>query len=439
MIGYYRRLIPNFNKTASVLYDLLQEKSDMIWWPKHTTAVQSLKNSLAEVTQVKLFDPDKDIVIKTDASKYAVGAVLEQDGQPIAFESRELGPREQLLPAYEAELLAIVHALMKWKHFIGNRKVTVETEHATLGRMPTQKEVSSKLGYWLDKLVEFNLHVIYKPGRQNVVADAISRRPDFVGAIRDDQVWSIERTWRNAYTSCEQFKTVAKMCQEARLQKQTGEKESIVAEGREYGWQGRYLSVRTRAGWRVCVPGKLLRKEIMLHFHDHILAGHPGVERTRATIRQLFWWPKTDDDIETFVKSCVSCAKGKASHQREGGLLQPLPIPNAPWEEIAMDLIVGLPPTREGWDAIVTIICRLTKMAHFIPCIHTVTAQELASLLVREVIRLHGVPSAIVSDRDTRFTSDLWREMCQILDITQRCLPLTIRRQMGKRNVAIRP
>ncbi|PHJ16379.1 retrotransposon ty3-gypsy subclass, partial [Cystoisospora suis] len=125
MIGYYRRLIPNFNKTASKLYGVLQEKSDMIWWPKHTRAVETLKSDLAEVTQVKLFDPDKDFVIKTDASKYAVGAVLEQDGQIIAFESRKLGPREQRLPAYEAALLAIVHALMKWKHFIGDRKVTV--------------------------------------------------------------------------------------------------------------------------------------------------------------------------------------------------------------------------------------------------------------------------------------------------------------------------
>ncbi|PHJ16338.1 retrotransposon ty3-gypsy subclass [Cystoisospora suis] len=174
MIGYYRRLIPNFNKTASVLCDLLQEKSDMIWWPKHTKAVETLKSDLAELSQVKLFDPDKDIVIKTDASEYAVGAVLEHDGQRNAFEPPKLGPREQGLPAYDAELLAVVHALMKWKHFIGDRKVTVETDHATLGSMLVQKEVSPRLGYCLDKLAEFNLNVVYKPCRQNIVADAIS-------------------------------------------------------------------------------------------------------------------------------------------------------------------------------------------------------------------------------------------------------------------------
>ncbi|PHJ24861.1 retrotransposon ty3-gypsy subclass [Cystoisospora suis] len=87
-----------------------------------------------------------------------------------------------------------------------------------------------------------------------------------------------------------------------------------------------------------------------------------------------------DRDIENFVKSCVACARGKASHQKGGGLLHPLAIPVAAWEEIRMDLILGLPTTREGHDAIVTIVCRLTKMAHFIPCVHTISAQELAKM-----------------------------------------------------------
>ncbi|PHJ18646.1 transposon related, partial [Cystoisospora suis] len=143
-------------------------------------------------------------------------------------------------------------------------------------------------------------------------------------------------------------------------------------------------------------------------------------ERTRAAIRQIFWWPNMDNEIKLFVKSCVQCAKGKSSHLRPGGLMQPLSIPNVPWEEIAMDLILGLPKTREGWDAILTIVCRLIKMSHFIPTRHNASAEDIAVLLVREVIRLHGVPSAIVSDRDTRFTSEVWRIMCKRLAIEQK-------------------
>ncbi|PHJ18468.1 reverse transcriptase, partial [Cystoisospora suis] len=89
-----------------------------------------------------------------------------------------MGTRDRFLLAYESELLAIVYALTKWKSFIGGKPVTVETDHATLSRMLTQKHVTSRLGYWLDKLADFNIKIVYKPGKQNVVADAISRRPD---------------------------------------------------------------------------------------------------------------------------------------------------------------------------------------------------------------------------------------------------------------------
>ncbi|PHJ20959.1 retrotransposon ty3-gypsy sub-class, partial [Cystoisospora suis] len=105
-------------------------------------------------------------------------------------------------------------------------------------------------------------------------------------------------------------------------------------------------------------------------------------------------------------KACIKCAKNKTSRQKSGGLLQPLEIPEVPWEEISIDLIVGLPKTSEDYEVIVTIVCRLTKMAHFIPAKMNITAEELAQLLIREVVRLHGVPRAIVSDRDPKFTSD---------------------------------
>ncbi|PHJ20549.1 retrotransposon nucleocapsid related [Cystoisospora suis] len=233
----------------------------------------------------QIYDPDEELTIKADASKYAIGAVLEQEGHPIAFESKKLGPREQFTPAYESEPLAVIYALMKWKQLIGTKKVRTETDHATLGRILRQKNVTPRLGYWLDRLADFDIEVVYKPGKQNVVADALSR--------------------------------------------------------------------------------------------------------------------------EVF-------------HLRPGGLLQPLPIPNMPWKEIAIDLIVGLPRTKEGWDAILTSVCRLTKINHFVPTKHSASAEDIAILLVREVIRLHGVPSAIVSDRDTKFTSEDWRFMCKRLAIEQK-------------------
>ncbi|PHJ19682.1 retrotransposon nucleocapsid protein [Cystoisospora suis] len=166
MVGFYRRLIPNFNKTAHPLHQLLKEDSDMTWGPRHSQAVHELKKKLMDATNVHIFDPEEPITINTEASKHAVGAVLGQNGYPIAFESKKMGTRDKFLPAYESELLAIVYALTKWKSFIGSKLVTVETDHATLSRMLTQKQVTSRLGYWLDKLAEFNIKIVYKPGKQ---------------------------------------------------------------------------------------------------------------------------------------------------------------------------------------------------------------------------------------------------------------------------------
>lgn len=98
--------------------------------------------------------------------------------------------------------------------------------------------------------------------------------------------------------------------------------------------------------------------------------------------------------------------------------MHPLPTPLFPWEVINVDLILGLPKGRDGYDAIVTFVCQLTKMAHFVPTHQTIGAEELGHVLVREAVRLHGVPSAIISDRDSRFTSEMWRGMCNRLNIT---------------------
>lgn len=123
--------------------------------------------------------------------------------------------------------------------------------------------------------------------------------------------------------------------------------------------------------------------------------------------------------FECLVKSCTTCARGTASHLRSGGLLQPPPVTFPPWEDISIDLIVGLPVTEEGFDAIATIVCRLTKMAHFGPTKQTAAAEDLLRAIIRNV-RLRGVLRGIVSDRDTPFTGKLWRGLSEQLNVKQR-------------------
>jgi hypothetical protein len=116
-----------------------------------------------------------------------------------------------------------------------------------------------------------------------------------------------------------------------------------------------------------------------------------------------------DKDIEAYVTSCDACQRNKPSQRATMGLMQPLPIPDRPWQQVSMDLITQLPRSRSGNDAIVVFVDKLTKMVHYVATTTTVTAPQLAELFMREVVRLHGVPESILSDRDPRFTANFWR------------------------------
>ncbi len=116
-------------------------------------------------------------------------------------------------------------------------------------------------------------------------------------------------------------------------------------------------------------------------------------------------------DIAQYVQSCLVCQQVKAEHQKPGGLLRPLEIPQWKWEMITMDFVTGLPVVRGGFDSIWVIVDRLTKSAHFLPVKTTYTSEKLAEIYRDEIIRLHGAPVSIVSDRDPKFVSRFWKQV----------------------------
>ena len=143
--------------------------------------------------------------------------------------------------------------------------------------------------------------------------------------------------------------------------------------------------------------------------HDSPMSGHFGKDKTIESVKRRFYWPRMDEEIQSYVTSCDSCQRNKPSHQAEMGLLQPLPIPDQPWAQVSLDLITALPKSLLGNDAIVVFIDKLTKMVHYVPTTTNVTAPQLATIFLRNVVRLHGFPESILSDRDPRFTAFFWR------------------------------
>ena len=124
-------------------------------------------------------------------------------------------------------------------------------------------------------------------------------------------------------------------------------------------------------------------------------------------LKSYYWWPGMKREIAEYVARCLRCRRIKAEHQKPGGLLQPLSIPMWKWEHITMDFIVGLPRTQKRHDAIWVVVDRLTKSTPFLAIRTTFNTEQLAELYIQEIVRLHGVPLSMVSDRDTKFASKL--------------------------------
>jgi hypothetical protein len=168
----------------------------------------------------------------------------------------------------------------------------------------------------------------------------------------------------------------------------------------------------------LCIPngktvkGQSLRGIIAEQAHE--VLGHFGGQRTSDYIRRWYWWPRVNGNIEEFCKACVECQRAKTSNRKPTGLLHTLPIPTKPWESIGMDFI-GPFPESQGYDYLWVVICRLTSRVHVIPVKTTITATQLSWIYVKEIVRLHGLPKSIVSDRDPKFTSRWWREVHHLL------------------------
>jgi len=406
MAQYFKRFLENLSKTAAPLSDLLKcsvskaksKTTPVHWTPQCTVAFEKLKQMLISAPCLALPDFTKPFTVITDASLVACGAILVQDGHPVAFESKKFSQAEQNYHTTDQELLAVIHALKAWRCYLEGVQFTIVTDHNPLTHLKTQPHLSRRQARWSEFLQEFSFDWIYKPGATNP-ADALTRLPEAVLAVITTPIEAdtpaLKEQCRVHYEEDPWFANPAHL------------------EKLHHSEDGCYYK-----GTKLVVPRHPpLRKQILEMAHDDVLSGHMGINKTEKLINRHFWWKGLRKHICRYVKSCLQCQQNKALKQKPAGELHPLPVPGGKWWTVTMDFITGLPSTSDGLDAILVFTDKLTKMIHLVPCATDCTAEMAALLFIREIVRLHGLPRTLVSDRDPRFTGAMYQEIVRSLGI----------------------
>ncbi|GJV79998.1 putative reverse transcriptase domain-containing protein [Tanacetum coccineum] len=394
---------------------LTQKKVKFEWGDKQEAAFQLLKQKLCSAPILALPEGSEDFIVYCDASIKGLGAVLMQREKVISYASRQLKIHEKNYTTHDLELGAVVFALKIWRHYLYGTKCTVFTDHKSLQHILNQKELNMRQRRWLELLSDYDCDIRYHPGKANVVADALSRKerepPLRVRALVMTISLDLPKQILNAQTEARKPENIKNEDVGGMLIENAKFPEALRTEKLEPRTDGT-LCLNGRS-WLPCYDD--LRTVIMHESHKSKYSIHPGSEKMYQDVKKLYWWPNMKADIATYVSKCLTCAKVKAEHQRQSGLLVQPEIPQWKWDNITMDFVTKLPKSSQGYDTIWVIVDRLTKSAIFIPMKETDPLEKLARMYLKEVVTRHGIPVSIICDRDPRFASNFWRSLQKAL------------------------
>jgi hypothetical protein len=348
---------------------------------------------------LQLLDFDRDFIVESDASGSSVGAVLYQGAGLVAFFSRAISTCHAKIAAYERELIGPVQAVRHWRPYHWGRRFLIRTDHRSLRFLLDQRLTTIPQHHWTSKLLRFDFVVEYKPGVLNVVADALSRR---------DEPSAVTKA-----LSAPQFSLFDEIRQEINVDSDLSTLQDAIRGGaKPANWT--VVDGLIIYNGRVSIGPSSPSKPALLELAHG--TGHEGVHKTLHRLRADFHTPHDRVLVQDFVRACVVCQHNKGNHLQPGGLLQPLEVPSTVWADVAMDFVEALPRVN-GKSVILTMVDRFSKSAHFIALSHPYTTTSVARVFFAEIVRLHGIPSSIVSDRDPVFTSSFWRELFRLAGV----------------------
>jgi RNase H-like domain found in reverse transcriptase/Integrase zinc binding domain len=346
LASFYRRFIHNFSTVIAPITDCIK-RGKYTWSKEAEDAFQLLKKKVTEASVLVLPDFEEVFVVHCDASSVGIRGVLSQKGRPVVFFSEKLNEVKLKYSTYDKEFYAIVRRLEYWRHYLISKEFVLYSDHEALKYINGQHKLKPRHAKWVEFLQAFRFSIKHKAGVLNTVADALSRRYSLISTMQVQVIGFDE--FKNLYGDDPDFADIWQKC-ESRPFQQFIRQEGFLFKGN-----------------RLCIPKCSLREAVITEGHAGGLAGHFGVDKTLAWLQDQFYWPRMEWDVTRFMGRCRTCRLAK-TRGTNAGLYQPLPVPVAPWEDVSLDFVLGLPRTQRNKNSIMVVVDRFSKMAHFITC-----------------------------------------------------------------------
>lgn len=365
LAGYYCKFVRHFGILSRPLTNLLKENVVFHWTAETQASFDALKTALTSAPVLALPDFSKTFEIETYASAVGVGAVLMQEGHPLAFLSKALGPRNRGLSTYEKECLAILLAIDHWRSYLQGAEFVIRTDQRSLIHLGDQKLATAWQQKALTKLMGLQYRLVYKKGSENNATDALSRR------VADDSTEVLSLSVCIPVWLEEVQKGYDQDPHSSQLVAQLTLKSDALP---HFSLESGILRYKGRV-WIGANPH--VQSQILQSLHAGAVDGHSGVQVTYSRIKRLFAWTGLRKAVKTYVANCTVCQQAKTERVRYPGLLQPLPVPDHAWQMVSLDFIEGL-PTSSGFDCIMVVVYKFSKYAHFVPLAHPFSAFDVA-------------------------------------------------------------
>lgn len=440
LCNWLREYIPKFAEIAAPLTDLLSGKTRFKWSPTQQAAMEKIQEAFEKPLELKRPIPDTPFVLQTDASGIGIAAVLyqqtETERRVISYASARLSPAETRYHINEQECLAVVWAIKRYRPYLEDKPFTVVTDSRALTWLQQTKDHRAKLTRWALLLQEFSFKVRHCAGRDNELADSLSRNPTDqpVGPGTDSWERMLPPEHKQPETRTEGTPVLNQIGGQNLIEKVVEDQQKDTdtqkiiqkwqdlekqTEIKDPGFKAFHKHYRVNQGSLFRVDGDKLKiyvptttREHILHvYHDDPLAGHPGRDETLRSISDKFHWPDIQKEVTEHVAACLICASSKRAPPRGAAPMRPRP-PKRPWDTISIDIMGPYPETRAGNRFIVVAQDIFTKWTEA-KAIPKATTRGISQFLREDVFMRFGYPRALLTDNGKQFKGEVWEKLCK--------------------------